>query len=524
MAQEIIEYADFSGGDYGRLENWRAPKNTFSGENMLVYRTGELGVRPGLRDVSPTGLANGEVAALGGRGVLGSPWFAQGTALRYFTPGVTGAVSTASGSFDAEVFTVFADGTTSTAYLATDNTTGIYTFQGTTLAQLANSMSAQAIALYGDRLAVVPRSATNTVVFSGAADFDNWTISAGNAVSITVGDDTAITALIAQRGHLVILKQNQAYILSGTPGTNESLRLIGRINGPSEANAAAKTYDLETVWYPDSLNNVPTSFDGSRASQADSIALPPTPSDTSVIATPGDDTNGVLFITEPTASLGATRRVWLRNNGRWTQHTFGVTITDQATVTRGIFSQDASSDTDNLRYGSCIVFTDGGGESADPTFYGWMPFMDRPGLETDPLPDISATSYSIERAGDASATPVSGSALLAEQRARDGRELQVRGVIVDFRSWDTGGDANNHFDLAVNTLNSYEASGPVSSATLSFDEDPSLSDLAGTVRSKYFSLGDQGRGSALNVQLSNCRGIAIQRIRIVCETYPPRGF
>lgn len=522
MAQEIVEYADFSGGDYGRLENWRAPKNTFSATNMLVYRTGELGVRPGVRDVTPAGQAVGTVRVFGRLpGTLATVFYGQGTALKFFDAVQGGTLGTASGTFAVSSSGPdHQDDAGNTVYIASSAGAG-GSLTGSTYTSLTNMPAAQAIALYGDRLAVVPTSATNTVVFSAAASFNNWTISAGNAVSVTVGDSDPITALFAQRSHLAILKKNSGlYILTGTPGTSESLRLAARFPGPVDSWGAARTRSDDRIWFSVTNQQQMSVFDGSGVSLQDNypLSLYTELAPRAVVPLRLDDQGGAAFVVEANSGLGSSNEVWLRSRGIWTRHTFGVTVSKLVASAGVGFSQDGDNDVSRLRYGSMLVFTDRGGASATPNFWSWVPFMDRPGLEVSPF------SNSAERAGDASATPVSGSALLAEQRAKDGRELQVRGVIVDFRSWNTGGDANNHFDLAVNTLNSYEASGPVSSATLSFDEAPALSSLEGTVRSKYFSFGDQGRGSALNVQLSNCRGIAIQRIRIVTETYPPRGL
>lgn len=524
MSQEILEYSDFSGGDYGRLENWRAPKNTFSGLNMLVSRTGELCVRPGVRDISPTGLTTGAVWHVGVRpDITTSFWFGQGTAIRYFSalpPG--GALATASSALPntPDYVAVFEGGATS--YIQTPNDNGA-SFNGSAITTLGNMPDGAAIALYGDRLAVVPTSAPNTVVFSAAASFNNWTISAGNAVSVTVGDDDPITALIAQRTHLIIMKRNSAfYVLTGTPGTNESLRRVQRAMGPSDvgsrsyAAAARRTDDL--IYYVGSDAQWPSTFDGTRTADMENIVTANTGAQNlSVVPFYMDDPSGVM-INQEASSEGTEQLIWIKSRGAWTKHRLGVAVKKFAAVGAHAYPQTGLSDLSDVRTGSLVCFTDGGSASAAPVFYGWQPFMDRPGVESNPL------SISCERAGDASAEAVSGSALLAEQRAKDGRELQVRGVIVDFRSWNTGSSSTNHFDLTVNTLNSYEAATPVASGTVSFDEAASQSSLAGDVRSKYFSLGDQGRGSAMNVQLDNVRGIAIQRIRIITETYPPRGF
>ena len=67
MQRRVIKYENFRGGEYGRVEAWNAPPNSWTGQNMIVYRTGELGVRPGLKNISPSsGLPAGKIRTFGG--------------------------------------------------------------------------------------------------------------------------------------------------------------------------------------------------------------------------------------------------------------------------------------------------------------------------------------------------------------------------------------------------------------------------------------------------------------------------
>lgn len=520
MATQAFEIKDFSGGDYGRMEAWKAPKNTFSALNMIVTRTGELCVRPGMRKTNPTGMSNGVVWGMGR--LPGNPfnvWYGQGTAIKYFSPQTTpGAVSTATGALTGTpgAGSVVIDETGATTYLATNSANG-YSFNGTAITSLNNMPNASAIALYGDRLAVSPTSAPNTVVFSAAASLNNWTISAGNAVSITVGDTDAINALFAQRGHLALLKNaSSLYVLTGTPGTNEALRPVYRFNGPVTQRGAGRTHSDDKVWYAPIFSGYAVSFDGTAVQLLDNIPLSLHTGllNRTVLPLYDDDQAGLALVTP--AGSGAANEIWVKYRGAWTKHTVSQTLSNAAAVKTHGYPQDGDTTISRLRYGSCILFTDGGAAGTQPNFYAWQPFMDRPGLEADPF------SASCERAGDDSSTPVTGNVTFPEQKMDDGSEMMVRGVLVDFRSWNTGGASNNHFDLAVNTLNSYETAGVVSSATGSFDEAPASSSLAGTVRSKYFSFGDQGRGAGFQLVLTNCKGVAFQRFRIIAETYPAR--
>ena len=514
---KTVEYKDWSAGDWGRIGPEKAPKNSFSGTNVLLYRTGELGVRPGIRNVTPTGLSAGVLWGLGTcPGFPGSVWFGQGTAIKTFAPGSVGAASTATGSLTGTPTNVYVDETGTTTYLATNNANG-YSFNGTAITSLNNMPNAQAIALYGDRLAIVPVSATNTIQFSAAASLNNWTVSAGNAVSLTVGDVDPITALFAQRGHLAVLKKASAlYVVTGTPGTNEALRQAFRFDGPLTQKFAGRTRSDDRVWFAPQTAQYLAAFDGTSVELLDNYPLP-LYSDLvtrSVVPFKDDDQAGAAFVAADSASP-TTNEVWLRYRGVWTRHTFGATLSQYAARCFHGYAQEGSSTLSLVRYGTCLVFSDGGGISAAPNFYSWQPFMDRPGLEVNPFGE------SAERAGDLSAAHTSGSFELPHFVDEAGNELQVQRVRIEFRSWNTGASNNTRLDLAVRSIREYDGTYE-DSATQTWEATPAESDLAGTYRRKEFSFGDQGFGSGFQLRFSNLRGVAIRRIVVSYDTRPPR--
>jgi hypothetical protein len=519
MAGKTVEYKDFSGGDWGRIGPEKAPKNTFSGTNVLPYRTGELGVRPGVRNVTPTGLTSGAIWGMGTcPGSPGFIWFGKGTAIQVFAPGVVGPASTASGALTGTPSDVFIEEAGATTYLATNSVNG-YSFNGSSITSLNNMPVSQAIALYGDRLAVVPTASPNTVRFSAAASFNNWTVSAGNAVSITVGDTDPITALFAQRGHLVVVKKSSAiYIITGTPGTNEALRQAFRFDGPITQNAAGRTRADDKIWFAPQSSQYLAEFDGTRVEPIDNYPLP-LHSDLvwrSVIPFKDDDHSGAAFLAPDDAAPGTANEVWLRYRGSWTRHTIGATLSQYAARCFHGYPQEGSSAFRLLRYGTCLVFTDGGSAGAAPLFYAWQPFMDRPGLEVDPF------SESVERPGDATGTTaVTGTFELPHYVDDAGNELMVQRVRVEFRSWNTGASDNTRFDVAVRSMREYDGTYEDSEAQ-TWEEAPAASALAGTYRRKEFSFGDQGFGSGFQLRFSNLKGVAIRRIVVSYDTRPPR--
>jgi hypothetical protein len=521
MGRRVFEFADFSGGDYGRLEAWKAPKNTFSANNMLVYRTGELGVRPGVRDISPTGLATGSVWHLGSRPANPTDfWFGQGTKVNYFSALSPGAVTATAASLGGTPANVAVAETGGTSYIRTGANNG-YSFDGTTLTALgAMPNGAGLIAVYGDRLVVTNGQNSNQIRYSDAASYNSWP--AANV--ITVGDGDFITGLVAQRGHLSIMKQNSSfYVLTGVPGVNETLRAVLRAQGPGNngygayAAAARRTDDL--IYYVADRSQYPSSFNGAQSQDFDNIIFTDTGGSNTVTVIPlmTDDQSGVVINQSTSATDLNAQILWVRSKGAWTKHTIGVTIKKFGAAGTHPYPQDGAT-LASVRQGTTICFTDGGLDSpaTAPKFYAWQPFMDRPGLEANPL------SISNERAGDASSTAILGSVTFPEQHTDDGSEIQVVGVVVHFRKWNTGAATNNHFDLSVTATRSYETATGFASSAASWDENPTLSALSGTLQSKYFAFGDQGRGGGFQLAFTNVAGIAFQRIQVITATYPSR--
>jgi hypothetical protein len=510
-----FEIADFTGGDWGRIGPDKAAKNQFSATNMLVSRTGEMYVRPGVRLTNPTGLGNGVVWSVGTLPLdPSSLWFGQGTAVRYFLPSSAAvAVSTASSSITGTPTAVYVDENGTTVYLCTSTENG-YSFNGSAITQLTSMPDAQAIALYGERLVVVPTSAPNTIRYSAAADFTSWPV----ANTITVGDTDPITALFAQRGHLAILKRDSSfYVLTGVPGVNDTLRPVYRFNGPGNQRSAGRTRSDDRVWFAPNYSQHVAAFDGTAVTMFDNITPPLHSSVTSRTVVPlvDDDQSGAAFVVPANPGEGAANEVWVKYRNAWTKHTFGVAIGQHVARCFHDFPQNGDATIADLRYGTKLVFCDGGGAGATPNFWSWQPFMDRPGLEADPF------TFSAERAGDASAAQVSGTVEFPYVTDEQGRELLVRKVTIHFRAWNTGGSSTNNITATVRSLREFDGSY-TDSAALSWTEAGSLASTAGSLRRKDLYFGDQGRGSAFQLRLSALRGVAIRRIVFTYDVLPTR--
>lgn len=527
MARSVLEFNDFGGGDYGSLEAWRAPKNSFSATNLLVYRSGELGVRPGLRDVTPTNAA-GDVGCIGGMlensFTVSYVWYKNGTAVQRFQPSVIPAttVSTASGAFTGASSSSFAVPSGEVYYIVTDSE-GVYRYDppGNALTTLAAARDGRSVAQYGDRL-MVGGPVTNVLYYSAPDNFTDFV--GATAGTILVGDsEDPITALLPQRNHLLIFKGSGGiYLLTGVPGVNETLRQVTRHLGVQNQDAVGRSIN-ERVWFHNVKSVFPSSFDGAQVKDWDRIELPNVGGNgvTAIGQFRSEDMDGIVIYTQPFAAFQVgvnSAPLWIRSRGIWTKHSFG------ATINADIESDNGYGDTVEVFFASAEAhalaritptFTWYATPSGGIAFYSLSPLMDRPGTE------YQIDGSAPERAGDLSSAQVSGSVTFPEWHAEAGQEVRVRDVIVDFRKWKTGGSLTNHFDLTVSALRTYDA-GTVDSQTLEWDEPDTYGGATGTLERKTFSFGDQGVGNGFQISFENMRGIAIQRYFVVLETFPVR--
>lgn len=506
MAKKVVVFDKFNGGEYGNRGGDHAPGDSFHADNMLMYRTGQLGVRCGMVDRTPAGVAAGVVLGFGCTPVpTKDAWYVQANAFRTFSILSGNNLLTAAASMAGTATTVFdsanigtdvyitAKGKTN-SYKATINTgAGV----AATLAALTGSPSGRTIASYGDRLVIgdITGSLENRLryngVTSGISDYNVWT----STLFIDVGDGWFISGLAPQRQHLVITKQTGFYILTGGIGTTPVLRKVSNSFGPLGALELALG-DGDKLYNWPIFGHLPATFNGSRQ---DRVLHLDNHISTSGAGDTFPPTNGVAPIFEQTDGAAflekTTNKMITLINGVWSYHTFG---------------QNISGFTSKFN-GGLVCICDGGSAGAAPKFYVWDPKVDRPGIE----------GSTHDRAGDASATPVTGTVTFPEYWENDGDEFYVRQVIVEFTKWNTGGNANNHYDLSVDTMGTYQA-GTVASNTVSFDESPASSSSTGTQARRVYGFGEQGMGNGFRLNFTNIKGIAFDKIEVILDVRPAR--
>lgn len=518
MARRSVIFEDWGFGDFGRMEPWKAPRNSWTGSNMVVYRTGEIGCRAGLRLITPSSaLTAGIVWGVGHN--LGNSrrfWYGQGNQIKTLSiisntlPLTLGGTLTGTpGQFEVDKF----EGGDVTYILTRAN--GAYTIDTGTVAAMTGSPSGRAISLHGDRMLIGTASGGVAVIrYSDAANFNSWPA----ANSIVVGGSDLITAMLEQRGATQILKNNAGfYSLTGVPGINETLRFQLRNLGPSSNSAPGKASlrGNDLIAYVAGEENIPTLYNGVKPVQVDHIITANTGAVTlSVEGFKTGDPNGMLIVQGAVPSEGTAQLAWLYNKGAWSKHTFGVTTIGLQTYQSTTYLQDGLT-IGTARTGPVQVLTDGGSASAAPNFYTWLPDIDRPGTENNPF------AISAERAGDNSSAQVSGNFSSPVWFSDEGNEIVVRGVIVDFRKWNTGGSSSNHFDVSVEAVRPYGDGANISNVE-SWDESGGQASTVGTVDRVHMSFGAQGEGEGFRFHFTNCRGVAIRRVQVIIESSSAR--
>jgi hypothetical protein len=167
-----------------------------------------------------------------------------------------------------------------------------------------------------------------------------------------------------------------------------------------------------------------------------------------------------------------------------------------------------------------MLLSDGGATGAPPVMYAFR----ASGIER---PNVIGNN--LESVGDASTTPLAATISMPEWLERSGGLVLVREVIVEFKSYNTGASANNHFDLTVTSTR--RPTQPANMATPTpdqvskvypYDEAGSAIGSTGAVKNRTmkFTTGDMGRGGGYFFTLANLKGVAITRIVVHLQTEP----
>ena len=498
--RQTVDYSDFSAGEFGDLGSWNAPKGSFTGQNVVRYVDGSLGPRNGLKALTVTGLPASGVGNRMGLDPNGNLFFQVGTVV--YTIDGTDTSSQAATSVGDAVVTLNQGVQVGADYVyAISSSAGIKRLDFTTPAvtSVASSPNGRYLIQYGERtLAAGDNAQPQRLYYSDAGDPESWPASN----FIDVGTGTTIKAMLVLRSGVAIYTVASAFsgidgrwwILTGVPGVNDSLREVLRATQGPLSDADACLSGNGVVVFAASTSEVIGSFDGSNVRLIRHLSL----GTLSVLdyraATPLRDESDVLVVSQTDTASSCVG--FVRRDGTWVYQAFS-----EADVGNTIATRDGTlpSNIAPVSRAQNLVFfvTD----ASPPVFYIWAAYNDRPPFSTDYSASVLA--------------PANVNFTLPEWWARDGEEVSVRKVIVQFRDWDTDDSDDNQFDVQVTPLRQYEG-GAGTVQTKSFSRATSASAAAGVNLRREWNF-SQDWGNGFTVGVANMRGVAIQKIQVVLD-------
>lgn len=498
----IVSFDNFKGGEYGTKGGDSAPPNSFHAKNMLVYADGYIGPRPGIREITPASMPVGELLALATTEVSqATGTFVIGDTVYSFDLGNAATVPTAlTGTFNEtpeQPIVLHPETTDLLATVRYDPNTPDATYRlaytpggGGTVTEITDSPGGHDVLQYEQATVVAESQFTSRLFASSPTDPDDF--SEGRFVD--VGDNWQVTAMHVLRNGLAVLKRTGLYLLRGVIGDADSeyVLRVSTDRGPLHPWQADKDHS-DRIWFWPLFRKHPAVFTGNPPEHLSHLDLPTREEDGTIADPPlkrgvkvldGDASpETVVFVQSAASHLGI-----VYHNDVWTMHEFEEDISGMLASTLDLF-----------------VTTDGGGAATAANIYSCKFNLNRPAFTSDP----------VTQPGDNSNTPLDCELTLPQWWNQSGRDVTVRQVVVDFKSWATGAAETNHFELVVKSLGR-NLSAEQTYASGTFDEAGASSSSSGTRRRKVFNV-QCSPGSGFEISLSNIRGCAFKSIAVLGE-------
>jgi hypothetical protein len=498
MADFPIRWNDFSGGDYGDLDSSKAESNQYHGNNVMVYDSGLIGPRAGLKALPVTGLPDHTTAP----GPMGFSSFGGNLLIaidRLYQIPVTAPAAVAQDAYPTS--------TTTPVRFARAN--GIlYTLKGgivykhvgtaTTAVTMPTGITFSELVQWEQWLigvdAAVPYRIWYTFLDSGGPDFDVWP----DNNFLYVGGNETIQSLLPIYNTLYVGKSTGWWAVSGVLGIQASVRAITLGNGPRDARLAAATTDNRIIYWPN--QDSPAMFNGEKVRVLESQSLRQAqtdfPSD-GIAVTP---THQKVYMAGDSDADNNATDLYEYSQGRWSYLSLNTAI-------GGILPADVTC---GSSLPSGVIFT-----VNNPTTIG------------DPVV-ISSFHHSLDRPGhvdDEYASPtdpgdtelVSGELELRSWYDGQGRQVMVRSVIVQFRKWESGlANSLNRITMNVTVNGQYE-SGSSTGQTAEWYEPSERATADGVNDSWRVNIGEQGFGNGLTITFPKLQGVAIREVIALCQ-------
>jgi len=498
-----VRWDDFSGGEYGVTDPAHAKENTFSGQNVMLYESGLVGVRPGFKLFPTTGLP----AATTSPGPVGFDIYQDNLVVvidhPYRVPLVSGAaVSMGSYATPTTQFVRFSEGDKALFSVA-DGKLYKHVADTTTEVDLPVGVALGSITRWGYYLIGPDISKPYRLYFSKVSEagpeFDVWDDNA----YVDVGANTGITAMVPMFNSLLVGKKSGWWALSGVLGENPYVRHAEMGNGPIDQRAVCGTTDNRALYW--SVEEVPHWFNGESTYLDERYRIAgyksAYPLDT-VIATP---TGRRLLMLGTPSDEGDPETMLLQQRGSWTAHSLPIKL-------GGLAPHD-------VRHGYDVPAG---------VVFGV--------LETDVAADVEIVSFAHElqrpsNLADEWAAPVdhgdselvAGAFVTPAWFDPQGRMVTVRNIQIQFRKWPSGIDGSlNEMHVKVRPLARWQ-SGTINTDTQMWTEPSERSAVNGTDDSWSMNFGAQGYALGFQIEIPVMRGVAIREVNVSCEVRARRG-
>lgn len=521
---DTVVFDRWDGGEYGRMHPSaaaRAEKQMFTGTNVVRYRTGLIGPRPGLKAITiasmPTGTIQGLGLAVNTSGT--GPWFWVCIGGSFYRVDVgAGTVSSAyTGTGPATIVRPLAD-----AYAGTTSYVAVQGDAPYLLNHVAASVTAITSDADGSVIAWYDVNNTfrlfansgNRVFFSST--YPGWT-TWDPASYFDVGTALEITGLAGFRDGILISKASgEQFIYSGVPGATVStagtIRRLSKAGGP-RAQAWGLTLEGNMQWYIGHRKDFPSSFNGALHADLDWLNFTGGVAADDSTVTPGFRFLPIAYLGVDTfmvlsgqTGTGAANRVLEYSGGIFTYHTWGTNIDPW-----GVCLADNAAEAVGQSTKSMLL-----GKGSTGAYYHYSPGLDRPGFTGDTL----------AQPGDASTTPLNADLGGLVHWSEDGSEIRPAEIVVLYRGWNTGSATNNGFKVQVTSLNRSDPTNATLGALANTEQ--TVVDIAGT---SFSTSGTDARavviptelwGTGFQVDINDLRGVAIDRVfvRLDSRTRP----
>lgn len=525
-ADFAIKFSDWSGGDSGIDDTNRPSANTYKGRNVVQYRSGLLGPRPGWKfrgNTSFTGLLvffdslSGATAGAPGA-VFVAASFAGSDNYVYAlnSSGATIASRTTVGggqltgqgvTINNDLYIISASAATVPTglrrYRYTPSGPSVSTPTTITLPEVIRHVAYAGLFLVGVSHASPWRIYHSELSPSGPT-YTSWPANNFYDVGDTV---QPITALHWVGNVLYVGKRNGWWSVTGVLGEQVTIRQVSSDPGPKAWGYSAVRADGRISYV--SPDGYAAMFNGERA-QVDRtrqyFEWPTTTLDEflrlregpRVVPLPG--TGGALMVaTRDTLPLGALSNVshQVVDQRGWAGHSGS-----QVHVSTNVYApRDLESFVDPT--GVAFALANQGNQLAS-----WNYLLDRPARVSDewgaPLEYVTP--------GGASPGLVSGEVLFPAWFDSQGRQVRVKSVIIQFRKWTSGvADSMNRLDCQIVRAGAYEGGESVSEVQTWTEASASATD-DGVDDSVRFGFGDQGFGNGFRIKIPVMQGVAIREI------------